>query len=88
MSAPHSRGLARAGKDIEEMRMSSELAGARWFKSSRSGAGKECVEVAFLFSGRVGVRDSKNPDDPALIFGTADWTAFTTAVQRGRFDDR
>ncbi|WP_067676574.1 DUF397 domain-containing protein [Nocardia miyunensis] len=68
--------------------MSSELSGARWFKSSRSGAGKECVEVAFLFSGRVGVRDSKNPDGPALIFGATDWTAFTTAVQCGRFDDR
>ncbi|MQY24003.1 DUF397 domain-containing protein [Nocardia macrotermitis] len=67
--------------------MSSELSGARWFKSSRSGA-RECVEVAFLCSGRVGVRDSKNPDGPALIVGATDWAAFTTAVQRGRFDDR
>ena len=68
--------------------MSSELTGAQWFKSSRSGAGKECVEVAFLLHGRVGVRDSKNPDGPALIFGSADWAAFTTIVQGGRYDDR
>ncbi len=68
--------------------MSTELADARWFKSSRSGAGKECVEVAFLLSGRVGMRDSKNPNGPALIFGSADWASFTTAVRGGRFDDR
>lgn len=86
MSAPHSRGFARTGKDLEEMRMSSELAGARWFKSSRSGAGKECVEVAFLVGERVGLRDSKNPDGPALVFGAADWAAFTTAVRHGLFD--
>ena len=68
--------------------MSRELDGALWFKSSRSGAGKECVEVAFLGSGRVGVRDSKNPVGPALIFGPDDWTSFTAAVRVGRFDDR
>ncbi|WP_067884680.1 DUF397 domain-containing protein [Nocardia vaccinii] len=66
--------------------MSSEPTGARWFKSSRSGAGKECVEVAFLFGERVGVRDSKNPGGPALVFAAADWTAFTTAVRLGLFD--
>lgn len=88
MSAPHSAGPLAPERTEGEMRMSSELAGARWFKSSRSGAGKECVEVAFLRSERVGVRDSKNPEGPALIFGTAAWTEFTAAVRRGRFDDR
>jgi hypothetical protein len=68
--------------------MSGELDGAAWFKSSRSGAGKECVEVAYLGSGRIGVRDSKNPGGPALIFAPDDWTSFTAAVQGGRFDTR
>ncbi|WP_216896533.1 DUF397 domain-containing protein [Nocardia alni] len=68
--------------------MSTELDGAVWFKSSRSGAGKECVEVAYLSSGRVGVRDSKNPQGAALIFGPGDWSAFTASVRDGRFDDR
>ncbi|SUA41982.1 DUF397 domain-containing protein [Nocardia africana] len=45
-----------------------DLAGARWFKSSRSGGSKNCVEVAFLDDSLVGVRDSKNIAGPALIF--------------------
>ncbi|MRH86394.1 DUF397 domain-containing protein [Nocardia sp. SYP-A9097] len=59
-----------------------ELAGARWFKSTRSGAGKECVEVAFLNNGRVGVRDSKNPAGPALVFGVREWDSFTELIVR------
>ncbi|MGA4789903.1 DUF397 domain-containing protein [Nocardia sp. AB354] len=66
--------------------MSADLSTAKWFKSSRSGAGKDCVEVAHLAEGRVGVRDSKNPTGPALIFTPAEWDAFTTGVQDGRFE--
>ncbi|GAB2523913.1 DUF397 domain-containing protein [Nocardia heshunensis] len=66
--------------------MSVELSGARWFKSSRSGAGKECVEVAFLPTGRVGVRDSKNPHGPALVFGAAEWRSFTAGIENGVFE--
>ncbi|MCU1640826.1 MAG: hypothetical protein JWN03_1101 [Nocardia sp.] len=63
-----------------------DLAGARWFKSSRSGAGKECVEVAFLAGDRVGVRDSKNPHGPALVFGAGEWESFTSGIDGGAFD--
>ncbi|MET8878289.1 DUF397 domain-containing protein [Nocardia sp. NPDC004604] len=45
-----------------------DLSGAKWFKSSRSDATKDCVEVVFIDGGMVGVRDSKNPTVPALIF--------------------
>ncbi|WP_433757819.1 DUF397 domain-containing protein [Nocardia sp. CA-135398] len=65
--------------------MSMDLVGAQWFKSTRSGAGKDCVEVAFLAGGRVGVRDSKNPGGPALVFGTGAWDAFTAGVADGEF---
>ncbi|MDR7169295.1 hypothetical protein J2W56_003036 [Nocardia kruczakiae] len=65
--------------------MSNDLSGATWFKSSFSGASKDCVEVAFLNEG-VGVRDSKNPTGPALVFTRTEWTAFTASIQRGRFD--
>jgi len=54
-----------------------ELSGAKWFKSTRSAGGAKCVEVAWLDSGRVGVRDSKNPTGPALVFSPAEWDAFT-----------
>lgn len=55
--------------------MSIDLTGARWFKSSRSETGGQCVEVAFLAGDLVGVRDSKNPDGPALTFTSAEWDA-------------
>lgn len=65
--------------------MSSNLSEATWFKSSFSTSTKDCVEVAFL-DDAVGVRDSKNPTGPALLFTPAQWSSFTAAVQRGRFD--
>lgn len=60
-----------------------DLADAVWFKSSRSSARKECVEVAFLPRGLTGVRDSKNPSGPALVFTSLEWSAFTAAVTDG-----
>ncbi|WP_306356899.1 MULTISPECIES: DUF397 domain-containing protein [unclassified Nocardia] len=66
--------------------MNDDLSQAKWFKSSRSGGGKECVEVAFLGESAVGVRDSKNPSGPALIFAAAEWDAFTAGVTAGEFN--
>ncbi|MEV4124907.1 DUF397 domain-containing protein [Nocardia sp. NPDC049707] len=66
--------------------MTSDLSGAKWFKSSRSGGGKECVEVAHLDGGMVGVRDSKNPTGPALVFTPGEWDAFTAGVNDGEFN--
>ena len=63
-----------------------DLSGAQWFKSSRSVSGGECVEVAHLNGGMVGVRDSKNPAGPALIFGSAEWDTFTDRLAEGGFD--
>jgi hypothetical protein len=46
---------------------SKDLKHAAWFKSSRSGSGNECVEVALDTPGWAGVRDSKKPAGPALV---------------------
>ncbi len=62
-----------------------DLSNVRWSKSSRSGAGNNCVEVAHLDTGRA-VRDSKNPAGPALMFTAAEWVAFTAGVRAGEFD--
>ena len=66
--------------------MNANLSGARWFKSSRSTGMKECVEVAFVDGGVVGVRDSKNPTGPALAFSPGEWDAFTADVGAGKLD--
>ncbi|MGW4772077.1 DUF397 domain-containing protein [Nocardia sp. NPDC004278] len=68
--------------------MSVDLTNARWFKSSRSAGGQECVEVAFLDGGVVGVRDSKNPTGPALVFTPGEWDTFTAGVADGEFERR
>ncbi|MGK8487636.1 DUF397 domain-containing protein [Nocardia asiatica] len=65
--------------------MSADLSRVVWFKSSHSGTQADCVEVAFLNGGQVGVRDSKNPTGSALVFAPSEWDAFTAAIQSGEF---
>lgn len=61
----------------------SDLIGAKWHKSSRSGStGGNCVEVASNLPGVVGVRDSKDPAGPALVFGPEAWRAFVQHARR------
>lgn len=65
--------------------MASDLGGARWFKSSYSNGGGNCVEVADGTPGIVPVRDSKDPNGPALVFEPGAWSSFVSAVQRDEF---
>jgi hypothetical protein len=58
-----------------------ELSRARWVKSTHSGSGQECVEVARNLPGIVAVRDSKNPDGPALLVTPNQWRGFTAAIR-------
>ncbi|MFD8562423.1 DUF397 domain-containing protein [Streptosporangium canum] len=63
-----------------------ELDTATWRKSTRSGSdGGNCVEVAELPHGHRGVRDSKNPSGPALVFTPEEWNAFIGGVKDGEF---
>ncbi|MEV4123652.1 DUF397 domain-containing protein [Nocardia sp. NPDC049707] len=66
--------------------MSIDLSGAHWFKSRHSGGNDNCVEIAHLDGGMVGMRDSKNPTGGALVFTPAEWDAFTAGVNDGEFD--
>jgi hypothetical protein len=64
----------------------SGLAAAAWRKSTRSGpTGGNCVEVAFLTGGEVAVRNSRQPDGPALVFTPAEWDAFIGGATDGEF---
>ncbi|MEU6115280.1 DUF397 domain-containing protein [Streptomyces sp. NPDC047117] len=52
-----------------------------WRKSSYSGGvGDNCVEIADLVRMRA-VRDSKNPDGPAIVFTADAWTAFLATLK-------
>jgi len=48
--------------------MSASLLGAAvWRKSSYSGAVGNCVELAVLAGGRLAIRNSRDPEGPALV---------------------
>jgi hypothetical protein len=58
-----------------------DMTGAVWRKSTRSGGnGGNCVEVTNL-PGTVAVRDSKDPNGPALAFEPAAFEAFIKSVK-------
>jgi hypothetical protein len=64
-----------------------DLNHAPWRKSSYSGNdGGDCIEAALGYiPGVVPVRDSKNPQGPALLFSTDAFAAFLADVKAGRF---
>jgi hypothetical protein len=57
-----------------------------WVKSSLSFSNGNCVEVAGLPGGRIGVRDSKDVTGPVLRFTPSEWHAFLGGAQNGEFD--
>ncbi|MFJ4821930.1 DUF397 domain-containing protein [Streptomyces bacillaris] len=66
-----------------------KTASPRWFKSSYSANGGNCVEVAANLAasrGIVPVRDSKVVDGPVVDVRTAAFSAFVTGVRAGQFD--
>jgi hypothetical protein len=72
--------------EIEAKGLRVDLSRARWLKASRSGrASDNTVEVAFV-DDAIAVRDSKDPDGPALIFTWAEWDAFVGGAKDGEFD--
>ncbi|OKK20009.1 MULTISPECIES: DUF397 domain-containing protein [unclassified Streptomyces] len=60
----------------------------RWFKSSYSGNGGQCVEVAtnlVASRGVVPVRDSKSPAGPVLNVAVGSFASFVAGVTAGEF---
>ena len=63
-----------------------QLAGARWFKSSFSGDNGGCLEVAFLDSGRVALRDNEDLDNPPFVVSRHVWQCWLDGARQGEFD--
>jgi Domain of unknown function (DUF397) len=59
---------------------------ATWRKSTRSQQSGQCVELARV-AGMIGVRDSKDPDGPVLVFTAEEFAAFLDGAANGEFDD-
>ena len=60
--------------------------GSNWVKSSLSFANGNCVEVASLPDGRIGVRNSRDPEGAVLQFTSDEWHAFLGGARNGEFD--
>jgi hypothetical protein len=58
-----------------------------WRKSGRSNASGNCVELAQLPGGGVALRNSRDPEGPALLFTRDEILAFVHGVRAGDFDD-
>ncbi|MFD7531711.1 DUF397 domain-containing protein [Streptomyces sp. NPDC059849] len=68
--------------------MTTRTESPRWFKSSYSNNGGDCVEVAanlVVPHGVVPVRDSKNPGGPVLNVCAASFASFVEGVKAGEF---
>jgi Domain of unknown function (DUF397). len=63
-----------------------QLGGVTWQKSRRSNPNGNCVELAELPGGGAAVRNSRDPEGPALIYTQAEIDAFIGGVKDGDFD--
>lgn len=63
-----------------------ELPGAVWHKSTLSNPNGNCVEVAQLPHGEIAMRNSRDPNGPALVYTPAEVTAFVQGAKQGDFD--
>ncbi len=61
--------------------------GLSWVKSSLSFANGNCVEVASLPGGEIGVRNSRDAEGAVLRFTPDEWHAFLGGARNGEFDD-
>jgi hypothetical protein len=60
--------------------------GPTWVKSSLSFSNGNCVEVASLPHGEVGVRNSRDREGAVLVFTSDEWRAFIGGAHNGEFD--
>jgi Domain of unknown function (DUF397) len=59
---------------------------AQWVKSSLSFSNGNCVEVARLAGGMIGVRHSMDSEGVVIRFTPGEWRAFLGGVRNGEFD--
>lgn len=64
--------------------MDPDLSHLKWHKSTYSSQNGNCVEVASLPCDGRAIRDSKDPNGPALSFTADEWRTFVNALKSGQ----
>jgi hypothetical protein len=72
--------------DIYNGMPAGDLDGAVWRKSQRSNSQGACVEIARLDAGTVAMRNSRDPEGPALIYRRESIAALIEGLKNGDFD--
>ncbi|MFD0887240.1 DUF397 domain-containing protein [Streptosporangium algeriense] len=69
------------------MTLNDELKTALWRKATKSSSNQgNCLEVAPLSGGRVGIRDTEAPDQAPFVVSAGVWDAFVDGAKKGEFD--
>ncbi|MFD6419974.1 DUF397 domain-containing protein [Streptomyces sp. NPDC060194] len=63
-----------------------DLGAEGWHKPWSGGNGGSCVEVMKLSDGRFALRQSADPDGPALIYTAVEIEAFVRGAKSGQAD--
>ncbi|GAU68987.1 putative regulatory protein [Streptomyces sp. NBRC 110611] len=63
-----------------------ELGSEGWHKPWSGGNGGECVEAMRLWDGRIALRQSTDPDGPALIYTHHEMVSFIEGAKAGHAD--
>lgn len=75
-------------QEIHNGMSAGELPAVAWQKSGRSNPSGNCVEMAALPAGAgIAVRNSRDPEGPALIYTRDEIAAFIAGVRDGDFDN-
>jgi hypothetical protein len=64
-----------------------QLPALSWQKSRRSNPSGSCVEMAGLPNGEIAMRNSRDPEGPALIYTVDEIVAFLAGARDGDFDN-
>lgn len=75
--------MATGGANAEHARWP----GVVWRKSAHSNPSGNCVELARLPTGEIGIRNSRDPQGPVLICTRAEIRAVIASAKRGEWDD-
>jgi hypothetical protein len=72
----------------QPLKSENAVAVTTWIKSSLSHVNGNCVQIASLSDGQVGMRDSKDASGAVLGISFREWKAFLGGIKNGEFDFR